>query len=131
MIESLTYLSQILHSHDLPKNILRFQLLLALRVYKGKNPNNMSFPKKADKPTAEFKNSDSFKELLCLVRHCSKNSIDDLMLKLEAAQSEDDFFKKLETLLKENLNGDSILECVRSLSKNPHNPCNPYDGSKV
>jgi hypothetical protein len=33
MIESLTYLSQIPHSNDLPKNILGFQLLLGLRIY--------------------------------------------------------------------------------------------------
>lgn len=91
----------------------------------------MSYPQNKAKKEAEFKDSARFKELQCLVRHCSKNLIEDLVLKLEAIDDEEEFFKKLESLLKENLNGNSILSCVKSLSENLHNPCNPYDASKV
>ncbi len=93
----------------------------------------MAHPKKkVAKAKISFKDSVRFKELICLVKHCIKNSIDDLLRKLES-DSEEEFFKKLEKLLKadDGITHNSILECVKSLSKNNSNPCNPYDSSKV
>lgn len=86
----------------------------------------MSLPKKSPKNLVLFIDTERFKELKCLVRHCAKQDIETTLFSITECKDEDDFFDQLETLLKTSSGDLNISRCAKSLAKNPSNPCKQY-----
>lgn len=88
----------------------------------------MSLPKKVSKEFPQGISDERLSELKCIVRHCSKKSIENfenLLSQIKICNDDDDFFKQLKDKL--NLVEESaILTCAKQLARNPNNPCKQY-----